>query len=1319
MLFLLAFSIVSAAKTITYPYIYSTKSDTLNVNMVGQCRLMEHKYTSISESLKTSRRNYFFTTEKPSYFSLDYYFEAQSIAKGKNGTGKVRCRLSIDKLMPGSSNQIQKTYYQKEAVVFAQSLDLMKFSDTILLPAGSYVFESELLESKDIFILRPMTDSLSLNGDKIFGSQTVEDLKGISNSSSAANPSQIIGGIPPASYTTVLCISTKGMYPVEQPMLRIPDPDSIKYYGKALPLHPGRNSISIFQNRTEEKEEGSIIVNYYDGLGRKEETVAQNITPGHKDLVTLQEYDRWGRKSHEWLPVVTTQNDGDYVSADSCKLLAYHTYGDMRPFTSPIYETSPLEKIVGRYNPGDVWRSREKSMKINEYTNIIGNDTLNCFHFRLTEGVETTLAIVADKHYSNGSLYVTRMEDEDGKTVFEFKDRSGKTVLERRIESRAAGNVLLSDTYYIYNDLDELCAVLPPAISERLTIGNVSVDLLNKYGYLYKYDAAGNISAKKLPGVAWEYYVYDCNNHLLFSQNGEERSKGEWKFFLPDAFGRTCLQGVCRNEIDPFHNPYLNEPYNKFICTYDGYSEYCGYEFNSDNTVEWSLVEPQVQKVNYYDNYNFMYYKGFPTRNEFEYAAENGFAAKASNAKGLLTGTWKLRSGIPDAKKGVNQQYTYAAMYYDDRSRLIQTVSSNHLGGKSREFFAYDLCDNLLKHQHKQSGATSDTLNSCYTYCYDHAGRLVKVEHQIGDAPKVELVANVYDDLGRLSAKTLHDGSLSMDYAYNIRNWLTAINSQQFKENLHYTDGTGIPCYNGNISSMTWKTGDEQDMRGFRFAYDELDRLTNAEYGENENLSSHPNRFNEQITGYDKMGNILGLKRSGRTAVDDYGLVDNLSFKYSGNQLQSVKDNAISSAFGGSGMEFKDGADETVEYEYDANGNLIKDLNKKITNIEYNYLNLPSQVLFADGNKISYLYDADGTKLRTVHIIGKDTLTTDYCDNVIYENGIASKLLTEVGYVTLDDNNYHYFIQDHQGNNRVVVDQDGTVDEVNHYYPFGGVFASTGNVQPYKYNGKELDRSSGLDWYDYGARHYDAALGRWHVVDPMAEKYYSSTPYNYCDNDPIGRIDPDGADWRVQTQYNEETEKIEYHITVNAVLFNNSIQRNIDMQKLATNITEQVNSIYSINNNAFVSKMDFNLRVVNSVDEINESDHILQIVNQTDFRNTGSKREKVAADSYPSGLGIRLGTDLVSDILAGRNSRTVAHELGHTGGLGHLNNDSRFKYNLMMQAKYVKKNDVDYNEATLLNYSQIRMIRDNYIHNRLHQSSPLQKNWWGKKRLVR
>ena len=231
-----------------------------------------------------------------------------------------------------------------------------------------------------------------------------------------------------------------------------------------------------------------------------------------------------------------------------------------------------------------------------------------------------------------------------------------------------------------------------------------------------------------------------------------------------------------------------------------------------------------------------------------------------------------------------------------------------------------------------------------------------------------------------------------------------------------------------------------------------------------------------------------------------------------GNQLNRVDDASTASAYGG-GFEFKDAVKQDNEYAYDANGNLTQDLNKGIEDIQYNCLNLPRLVKFKDQSTITYTYAADGTKLRVEHKIGNSTTRMTYCSNVIYEDGTAKCLLTEEGYVSLDDREYHYYLKDHQGNNRVLVNKNGGVEEINHYYPFGGIFASEENVQPYKYNGKELDTKKGLNWYDYGARRYDAALGRFTTVDPSSEKYYPTSPYVYCGGNPINRIDPTGADW--------------------------------------------------------------------------------------------------------------------------------------------------------------------------------------------------------------
>ena len=403
------------------------------------------------------------------------------------------------------------------------------------------------------------------------------------------------------------------------------------------------------------------------------------------------------------------------------------------------------------------------------------------------------------------------------------------------------------------------------------------------------------------------------------------------------------------------------------------------------------------------------------------------------------------------------------------------------------------------------SGKT--TREEVYTYSYDYADRVSKVEHTLGGSGKA-----TYDNFGRLLTKQYHGTSINkLTYAYNLRSWLTGISGTCFTQNLYYNTGVGTAKYNGNISSMTWKSGNESTVRGYKFTYDGLSRLMNATYGETAGINTNTNRFSENVTAYDKNGNIKTLQRYGQTAASSYGLIDNLTYTLNGNQLTRVDDAVTASAYNG-GFEFKDGVKQANEYAYDANGNLTKDLNKGITDIQYNCLNLPSVVTFSDGSTITYTYAADGTKLKTVHKIGGTTTTTDYCGNVIYENGVQKLLLTEEGYVTLSDSKYHYYLKDHQGNNRVVINQSGTVEETNHYYPFGGVFASTGNAQPYKYNGKEYDSKKGLNWYDYGARHYDAVLGRFTTVDPSVENYYSTSPFTYCLNNSLNYIDPLGTD---------------------------------------------------------------------------------------------------------------------------------------------------------------------------------------------------------------
>ena len=467
--------------------------------------------------------------------------------------------------------------------------------------------------------------------------------------------------------------------------------------------------------------------------------------------------------------------------------------------------------------------------------------------------------------------------------------------------------------------------------------------------------------------------------------------------------------------------------------------------------------------------------------------------------------------------------FIYSALYYDDRYRVIQRKGNNGQNGTESVYTAYNFEGSPTKEKHVHSVPGQAPVTEVHTYTYDLANRLLKSVYQLNDKDSITLVDNIYDEVGRLFVDRRNGvPELRTNYSYNLRSWLKGVSSPLFSQTLNYQETINdiSPCYNGNISSLFWRMAQNNASnalisspeKGYSFTYDGLSRLKDAVYGEGTSLNQNRNRFNEQITGYDKMGNILGLLRYGQTGTDSYGLIDNLNLTYNGNQLQSVYDNATNSVFG-NGMEFKDAAHETVEYVYDKNGNLTKDLNKNITEIQYNILNLPSHITFADGNSIVYEYAADGSKVRTTHTINDNVTSTVYCGNAVYENGSLTMLLNESGYYSFQDNKFHFYIKDHQGNIRVVADETGKVDEVNDYYPFGGLMSNVcNNVQSYKYNGKELDRKGGLDWYDYGARHYDAMIGRWHTVDPSAAKYYRWGPYVYCKNSPVNRIDLDGKD---------------------------------------------------------------------------------------------------------------------------------------------------------------------------------------------------------------
>jgi RHS repeat-associated protein len=365
-------------------------------------------------------------------------------------------------------------------------------------------------------------------------------------------------------------------------------------------------------------------------------------------------------------------------------------------------------------------------------------------------------------------------------------------------------------------------------------------------------------------------------------------------------------------------------------------------------------------------------------------------------------------------------------------------------------------------------------------------------------------------------------------YGYNVRGWVSAITGSRFTENLYYNQNTaGLPtfsaCYNGNIAAMQWNVAAENlgYNRAYTFGYDDLNRLTAGNY-----TGGTAGAYDVWMN-YDKMGNITTLNRTN---------INTLTLSYTGNQMAKVTDAlSVTQPYGSEAFQNL-GEKATTQYLYDKNGSMTADANTGISTIRYNLLNLPDTIQFTVGHQNRYTYDAGGQKLRlenqtyissvaipqgTITQIPVNTTTTsgktvtDYVGNIIYQNGTLKEILTPEGYI--ENGVYYYYLQDHQGNNRVVINSSGAVQEYSHYYPDGMRYIPESSTNaaaiPYRYNNKEFEAMNGLNQCDYGARRKYSWGSIWTTVDPLAEKHPEISPYVYCGDNPMNRIDPDGRDW--------------------------------------------------------------------------------------------------------------------------------------------------------------------------------------------------------------
>ena len=517
------------------------------------------------------------------------------------------------------------------------------------------------------------------------------------------------------------------------------------------------------------------------------------------------------------------------------------------------------------------------------------------------------------------------------------------------------------------------------------------------------------------------------------------------------------------------------------------------------------LKNEQLYLANYYDDHNFLNGQ-LAKQSTSQDLSTTSSSSKKSYSKGALTGT---------ISRDTDGKFLVAAICHNQEGLVVETRQSMPDDALlcQRTTYSFTKKPLTIETQVKKEGIEKTiTQKNQYNQYND---KIESITLNAGKGDK-EVAFYSYDDIGRLVSVKRSGKAGTVTNEYNIHNWLVSTSSDRFKESLKYESDSETPCYNGNISRMQWQNTYDNVLRGYDFEYDGLNRLIASAYAEGTDMSQNKDRYSEYIPQYSPNGSIERLQRYGKKNNGAFGIIDDLTYQYRGNQIQSISDKAGSLLYDGS-FDFKDGASESTEYFYNANGALTKDLNKGISKIEYDVLDNLSCITFNNGFKTKYVYDAGGSKLKTIHE-ALTTNTTDYIGDFIFEDGKLSKYQFEGGYCSFDSHlnpTYHYYEKDHLGSIRMVVNENGTIEQVNHYYPFGGVYGDLGynsELQRNKYIGKEFDHTSGLDWYDHGARMYDAAKGSWDRVDFLCEKNTSSSIYGYCHNNPILFVDPDGND---------------------------------------------------------------------------------------------------------------------------------------------------------------------------------------------------------------
>jgi RHS repeat-associated protein len=798
-------------------------------------------------------------------------------------------------------------------------------------------------------------------------------------------------------------------------------------------------------------------------------------------------------------------------------------------------ERSPLGRVEKSLAPGDSWTGSNNGITIqNEFNTALEN--IRMWNIDFTPGsvpvstqsypvAKLSKSIMIDEKGKKVYTYT----DFEGRTIL-------KKVQEKEIgaglEENGYGGWLC--TYYVYDDLGQLRSIITPKAVKYLETTNwifISNDVYQELCFWYEFDERGRAIVKHSPGAGQIQLVYDTKDRLVLSQDENQRGRPtkQWSFYLYDDLDRTIATGLfdnnaTRDAMATFVKG-LNNGIN-YINVYTGINE----QVRVDNPVAGasgycnSCSNTVINSVNYYDDYSYTGVKAFNTNFTFAPVETSNWNSPNYNPYveatitslrviDFTTGTkTRVIDNNHDDGSPANDIFLTSTIYYDEKGRAVQALSDNIKGAVDYASTQYDFSGRTIGvcENHTMPGTSINNFAIISKFDFDWIRRVTAVSKKFGNLDYKKLAQYTYDELGRVQTKKISPdynagaGIETLKFDYNIRGWLNGINkdfalsTSSLNQWDHFfgmymgydnrDNKFAAPQYNGNITGAIWKTQGDNMPRKYDYEYDNASRFTKALFVQKEkssdlNWASNKMDFSVTDITYDENNNLKQMYQKGVVPGNNSPLyIDKLTYEYKivagaqwSNQLRRVYDQPdLTPTNNGSLGDFKD---ETFgvngeDYVFDANGNLVKDNNKKIrigsgNGVVYNFMDKPQKITIESKSITEFIYDADGAKLgkKITDIATSTSKTTWYMGGFIYEEAnsqvnlqmilheegrirvyspVSNPRLSIAANFDLPDNKkgvFDFFIKDNLQNTRAIVTEEthsefnnATMEDANSYY---------------------------------------------------------------------------------------------------------------------------------------------------------------------------------------------------------------------------------------------------------------------------------------------